>query len=149
MQKRSLFEQSNWRWILTITAVLAVLSLAVLTFSNQGTTASAASSHHHSHKPSSGGSHKTVTVWIQATDSCMQAVPGASFVVNGPGVANKTIGPTPGTRLVGLKTYMHYCPVDRGTCVQTTTGCTSVTLNVPSSGTAPYTITPKTVSGKQ
>lgn len=97
---------------------------------------------------SSGG--KTVTVWLQATDSCMEALPGAQFVVNGPGVTNSITGTTPGTLPAGVPTYVHgICPVDRGSCVSSLTGCVSVALNVPSSGTATYTITPKVIAGKQ
>ncbi|HLZ55770.1 MAG TPA: hypothetical protein VKR06_02385 [Ktedonosporobacter sp.] len=91
-------------------------------------------------------SGKTVTVWVQLTDSCKQALPGGSVVVNGPGIMNKVLTVS-GSGLVGLNTYQHFCPVQRGTCVQTNTGCASVALSIPASGTATYTITPGVLAG--
>lgn len=92
-------------------------------------------------------SSHTVTVWIQATDSCMEAIPGAQFIVNGPGVANSVTGTTPGTLPRGVPGYVSgQCPVNRGSCVSSSIGCTTAVLDVPSSGTATYTIVPKTVS---
>jgi hypothetical protein len=94
--------------------------------------------------PASSG--KTVTVWVQLTDSCEQALPGGSVVVNGPGISNKILSVS-GSGAVGLSTYQHTCPVQRGTCTQTSTGCASVALNVPASGTATYTITAAALGG--
>jgi hypothetical protein len=97
--------------------------------------------------PTPAPASKTVTVWIQATDSCMEAIPGAQFIVNGPGAANQVTGTTPGTLPRGVPTYISgHCPVDRGSCVSSTIGCVSVALDVPTSGTATYKITPKTIS---
>lgn len=139
MKKPSIFKQSPWRWVVAAVAILAVIGAATFTFLNNGTPASAASA-----RP------KTVTVWIQATDSCMEALPGAAFVVNGSGIVNRVTGTTPGVLPVGVPTYVHgHCPVDRGTCVKSTTGCTTAVLPVPAKGTATYTITPRVIAGKQ
>lgn len=97
--------------------------------------------------PAPATSSHTVTIWIQATDSCMEALPGAQFIVNGPDIANRVTGATPGTLPVGVPGYVSgHCPVNRGSCVNSVTGCVTAVLDVPSSGTATYTITPKTVS---
>jgi hypothetical protein len=139
MQKPSIFKQSHWRWVVATVAILAVIGAATFTFLNNGTQASAASA-----------GPRTVTVWLQATDSCMEALPGAAFVVNGPGMVNRVTGTTPGTLPVGIPTYVsHHCPVDRGTCVKSTTGCITAVLNVPATGTTTYTITPRVIAGKQ
>ena len=138
MQKPSIFKQSHWRWVVATVAILAVIGAATFTFLNDGTPVSAASA----------GS-RTVTVWLQATDSCMEALPGAAFVVNGPGMVNRVTGTTPGTLPVGVPTYAHKCPVDRGTCAKSTTGCITAVLNVPATGTTTYTITPRVIAGKQ
>jgi hypothetical protein len=82
---------------------------------------------------------KTVTVWIQVTDSCKQALAGGTFRVNGPGITNVITKPSSGTALQSLKSKK--CPVQHGTCVKFATGCTTATLNVPASGIATYTIT--------
>jgi hypothetical protein len=97
--------------------------------------------------PAPATTGKTVTIWIQATDSCMEAIPGAQFIVNGPGVANRITGMTPGTLPVGVPGYVSgQCPINRGSCVNSLTGCVTAVLDVPTSGTATYMITPKTVS---
>jgi hypothetical protein len=84
---------------------------------------------------------------MQATDSCMEALPGAQFIVNGPGAVNKMTETTPGTLPAGVPGYVSgHCPIDRGSCVNNLTGCASVVLNVPESGTVTYTIVPRTVS---
>ena len=92
-------------------------------------------------------SPRTVTVWVQATDSCEEALPGAFFVVAGPGLVRSSFGPTRGSHLAGLSTYRQHCPVDRGRCGPTLVGCASVVLPVPAVGTAKYTITPKVIAG--
>jgi hypothetical protein len=83
---------------------------------------------------------KTVTVWIQVTDSCKQALSGGTFKVNGPGIANVITRSTSGTTLQSLKSSKG-CPIQHGTCVKFATGCTTAVLNVPASGIATYTIT--------
>jgi hypothetical protein len=82
---------------------------------------------------------KTITVWIQVTDSCKQALAGGTFRVNGPGITNVITTPTNGKNLSSLSS--DNCPIQRGTCVNFSTGCTTATLNVPVSGIATYTIT--------
>jgi hypothetical protein len=134
MQKQSLLKQKRWRWAVAAIAVLAVFGAAVFTLGNSGAPVSAAGA-------------RTVTVWIQATDSCMEALPGAAFVVNGPGIVNRVTGTTPGTLPVGVPGYVHgLCPIPHGSCVKSTTGCVTVTLNVPSRGTNVYTITPRVIA---
>jgi len=87
---------------------------------------------------------RTATVWIQVTDSCKQALSGATFRVTGP-ATNVTTAATTGTtpKTLGAGT----CPIQQGTC-NFSTGCTTVSLNVPGSGIAIYKITPaKTAPG--
>jgi hypothetical protein len=133
MQKQSVFKQKGWRWAVAAVAVLAVISAAFFTLEGNGTSASAAPA--------------TVTVWIQATDSCMEAIPHAAFVINGPGIANKVTAATQGVLPVGVPGYVHgQCPVSHGSCTQSTTGCLTVVLNVPTRGTNTYTITPRIVT---
>jgi hypothetical protein len=117
-------------------AVLAVIGAAAFTFGGNGTAVNAAAAH-----------PKTVPVWIQATDSCMEALPGAAFIVNGPGIANRVTSTTPGTMPAGVPGYVHgQCPIPHGSCVKSSTGCITVTLNVPTSGTNVYTITPRVIA---
>jgi hypothetical protein len=139
MKEHFLCKQKSWYWAIAAVAILASIGTAVYTFTSNGTPASAAAS-------------KTVTVWIQATDSCMQALPGARFAVKGPDLpANgMSTGTTPGTFPVGVPGYIHgQCPIRHGSCMQSTTGCISIVLNVPASGTASYTIAPQAIAGKQ
>jgi len=90
---------------------------------------------------------RTVTVWIQSSDSCMEALPGATFIVNGPGIVNRLTGTTPGTLPAGIPGYVHgQCPIPHGSCVKSSTGCVTAVLNVPARGTNVYTITPRTVN---
>jgi hypothetical protein len=97
--------------------------------------------------PTPASSSKTVTIWMQATDSCMEAIPGAQFIVNGPGVVNKLTGTTPGTLPRGVPGYISgHCPINRGSCVSSSIGCATVVLDIPSSGTVTYTIVPRTIS---
>jgi hypothetical protein len=134
MQKQSLFKQKNRHWAVAAVAILAIIGAAAFTFVNSGATASAAGP-------------RTVTVWIQATDSCMEALPGAAFVVNGPGIVNRITAATPGTLPAGVPGYVHgQCPIPHGSCMQSTTGCIAVTLNVPTRGTNVYTITPRVIT---
>lgn len=130
MQK---FKQKSWRWAVATLAVLAVIGAVAFATQSSGSASAA--------RP------KTATVWIQATDSCMEALPGATFIVNGPGIVNRLTGTTPGTLPVGVPGYVHgQCPIPHGSCAKSTTGCISVVLNVPASGTNVYTITPKVIA---
>jgi len=83
---------------------------------------------------------RTVTVWIQVTDSCQQALSGATFTVAGPGT-HVTTGATNGGIPVSLPVRGGGCPIQHGTCVKFGTGCTTVVFHVPSTGVATYTIT--------
>ena len=85
-------------------------------------------------------SKRTITVWIQTTDSCKQALSGATFTVAGPGISTATAA-TGGSAPVFLSAPPGVCPIQEGNCVSISTGCTSVALNVPGSATATYTIT--------
>jgi hypothetical protein len=77
----------------------------------------------------------------------MEALPGATFIVNGPGIVNRLTGTTPGTLPAGIPGYVHgMCPIPHGSCANSTTGCITVTLEVPTSGTNVYTITPRIVA---
>jgi len=134
MQKQSLFKRRSLRWAIATVAVLAVIGAFAFVSGGSGS-ASAAPAR-----------SRTVTVWIQATDSCMEALPGAAFVVNGPGIVNRLSGTTPGTLPVGVPGYVHgQCPVSHGSCGNST-GCVIVTLNVPASGTSVYTIAPRIIA---
>lgn len=82
----------------------------------------------------------TVTVWIQTTDSCKQALSGATFSVNGPGINTVTPATSGGVPLSLPGGVVGQCPIQQGTC-NFPTGCTSINLNLPASGTATYTIT--------
>ncbi|HLZ63297.1 MAG TPA: hypothetical protein VKR06_40710 [Ktedonosporobacter sp.] len=138
---------TKWRLVGIITSILIILGVAVLT--SLGGDAFAASAHggkhktptptpHHTPTPTPGGSKGTVTVWIQVTDSCRHALSGATFTVSGPGI-NTTTAPTAGTVPVSIGGGS--CPIQRGSCVSTSTGCTSIALNVPATGINTYTIT--------
>ncbi|HEY7416036.1 MAG TPA: hypothetical protein VH593_12635 [Ktedonobacteraceae bacterium] len=83
-------------------------------------------------------SHQVRTFWVQVMDSCRQALPGAffSYKVNGTTVHE---GPTPGLKPLTVSVGIP-CPVQRGNCVRSTTGCLAFTIPVPASGTKTYTI---------
>jgi hypothetical protein len=135
MQKQSLFKRKSLRWAVATVAVLAVIGAVAFAAVGSGSASAAPVG------------PKTVTVWIQATDSCMEALPGAAFVVNGPGIVNRVTGATPGTLPVGVPGYVHrHCPIPHGSCMKSTTGCITVTLDVPTIGTNTYTITPRIVA---
>jgi hypothetical protein len=135
MQKQSPFKQKSLRWAVATLAVLAVIGAIAFTTMGSGSASAAPAS------------PRTVTVWIQATDSCMEALPGAAFIVNGPGIVNRLTGTTPGTLPAGVPGYVHgQCPVPHGSCMNSTTGCITVTLNVPARGTNVYTIAPRIIA---
>lgn len=117
----------KWRGVVTSTLTIAFLCSAIFTVAGQGQVAQAKDI-----------APKTVTIWIQVTDSCKHALPGATFQVTGPNI-NTTTTPTNGTGPKGLSS--NKCPIQQGTCKNFSTGCTSIVLNVPTSGTSTYTIT--------
>jgi hypothetical protein len=82
----------------------------------------------------------SVTLWLQATDSCERALPGASFsLVNASGQA--TVAPeTQGIAPVTIGNARGACPLSRGSCVQQVVGCTSWQIPVPNAGTVTYRI---------
>ncbi|MBV9231491.1 MAG: hypothetical protein JOZ18_19440 [Chloroflexi bacterium] len=126
----------NWRWVVVTISLLAIIGVVGLNIAGSAFAA----------KSSSGGSKpsKTVTVWIQVTDSCRQALSGATFSVSGPGIKTTTTKPTSGGAPVGLPGGAgSACPIQQGTCLNFSTGCTTATLNVPTTGTFTYTITVK------
>jgi hypothetical protein len=129
MQKKTVW---GWRWMQAILVMIALISatsfLMVTSVGAEGVA-------HSKHKK------KTITVWIQVTDSCKQALSGATFTVGGHGV-KRTTSPTTGKNPQGLPGYVNgQCPIQQGTCVNFPTGCTSTVLDVPSKGTASYKIT--------
>lgn len=111
----------RWVWMATIT--FGYIYLGVL--SSPGASAQTTTTH-------------TARFWLQAIDSCRQAIPGARFQINGHGF-NVAAGPTPGTkpRNVGPGT----CPIQRGNCVTVPTGCVSWNVPIPASGSLTYKIT--------
>ncbi|WP_220205012.1 hypothetical protein [Reticulibacter mediterranei] len=136
--KRS--SQRNWLWGVVIIVLLSLVALGM--FGERGITFahdSFASSHA---VPNS----RTVTLWIQATDSCAQALSGGNFIVQGPGT-NITTGLTGGASPKTLPAYktmpraQRHCPVNQGTCVKFSAGCVSLAVPVPATGTAQYTVT--------
>jgi hypothetical protein len=138
MKEHSLYKYKTWCWMVAVVAILSCIAAACV-FT-------------HDSIPASAASPRTVTVWIQATDSCMQALPGGKFIVKGPGLpANGTsTAATRGILPAGVPDYVHgHCPVSHGSCVRSTTGCINVALHVPAAGTAVYTITLRGIAGKQ
>ncbi len=133
MKKLSLMK---WRWAVTSTLTIVFLSTAIFMTAGKGQVAQA-----------KDNVPRTVTVWIQVTDSCKRTLPGATFTVTGPGI-NTTTAPTNGTGPKGLSSDK--CPIQQGKCKNFSTGCTSIALNVPASGTSTYTITvAQTAPGKK
>jgi hypothetical protein len=129
MKKKKL---SGWRWVVAILSMLTVICVASLVgIGNVGVAAAAAKV-----------KGKKVTVWLQVTDSCKQALLGATFTVTGPGINSTTAATTGGAKPQSLPGYINgQCPIQQGTCINFPTGCTSTTLNVPISGTAVYKFT--------
>jgi hypothetical protein len=119
------------RWRIAIPLIIAIIGAITISFTIAGTIFA---------QPQSSAA-RTVKVYIQTTDSCMQALSGATFTVAGPGI-NTTTAPTSGSRPRGLPGYVHgHCPIDQGTCLNFSTGCTTTLLNVPASGIATYKFT--------
>jgi len=131
-QRKGEYDRSgrrNWLWAGSLILLLVLLGLFPMTGRVMAATA------------------QTVTVWIQVTDSCQQALSGATFTVVGPGV-HSTTGATNGRAPVTLGGHVG-CPISNGTCVGFGTGCTTAVLNVPGSGVATYKITvAKTAPGQ-
>lgn len=117
----------KWSWVITLLLTGVFLNAAVFAVTGNSQTVQAKSN-----------ASRTVTVWIQVTDSCKYALSGATFGVKGPDI-NTITTPTNGTIPKGLSSKT--CPIQQGTCKNFSTGCTSVILNVPASGSAKYTIT--------
>lgn len=125
-----------------ITAILVLLGTPSFTVGGNAEAAPATSS------------QQTVSIWLQATDSCTIALPNITFTVSGPGVLPNTEMTTGGSGPQTIPSYraaprgQRHCPWDRRSCVGFSTGCASVRLNVPATGTATFTIIPKAISGK-
>jgi hypothetical protein len=82
----------------------------------------------------------TVTLWLQATDSCQEGLPGASFSLVSAG-GQATVAPvTRGTERATIGSTSGGCPITRGNCAQSTTGCTIWHIVVPGTGSVTYTI---------
>lgn len=83
---------------------------------------------------------KTVTLWLQATDSCQEALPGASFsLVDASGLA--TVAPVTRGKNRATINYTHNgCPITRGSCARPAIGCTMWHILVPTAGSVTYTI---------
>lgn len=87
---------------------------------------------------------RTVTLWLQATDSCQEGLPGASFsLVNASGQA--TVAPlTRGTERVTISNAEGDCPLAHGSCALLSVGCTTWHIVVPATGSVTYTIVENT-----
>jgi hypothetical protein len=81
----------------------------------------------------------TVTFWVQTMDSCQQAIPGASFKLQGKKLQNPQ-GPGPGAAPVTVASANGNCPLQRGNCSAVPTGCLSWTLPIPAAGSVTYKI---------
>jgi hypothetical protein len=83
---------------------------------------------------------RTVTLWLQATDSCEQALPGASFsLVNASG--QTFVAPlTRGTARVTIADARGACPLAHGNCTRRAAGCTAWHIVVPATGSVTYRI---------
>ncbi len=87
---------------------------------------------------------RTVTLWLQATDSCQEGLPGASFsLVDASGQA--TVAPlTRGTERVTIANAEGNCPLAHGSCALPSVGCTTWHILAPATGSATYTIVENT-----
>jgi hypothetical protein len=81
----------------------------------------------------------TATFWVQTMDSCQQAIPGASFKLQGKKLQNPG-GPGPGAGPVTVASANGNCPLQRGNCSAVPTGCLSWTLPIPAAGSVTYKI---------
>lgn len=87
---------------------------------------------------------RTVTLWLQATDSCQEGLPGASFsLVDASGQA--TVAPlTRGIERVTISNAGGNCPLAHGSCALPSVGCTTWHILVPATGSVTYTIVENT-----
>jgi len=143
MKKLSLSKLLNWRWTITIMAVITIIGAASFAFASYVGTTQAA--------PAKA---RTVTVYIQASDSCAQTLPDVRFTVSGPGVANVVTAPTNGLTPRIIPSYgsapraQRKCPWPTRSCSAFNQGCTTAVLPVPAKGTVTFKITPRLVSGQ-
>ncbi len=91
----------------------------------------------------------TVTIYLQAMDSCKEALPYAKFTLVAPNGTTSTLT-SAGTKRVTVASGT--CPLQRGNCtISNHTGCVSWQITPPTSGVATYKIkeqsTSKIVSG--
>jgi hypothetical protein len=82
----------------------------------------------------------STTFWLQTMDSCQQAIPGASFKLQGSKL-HIAKGPGPGTGPVTVGSVNGNCPLQRGNCSAVPTGCLSWSIPVPARGSVTYKIT--------
>ncbi len=87
---------------------------------------------------------KMTTLWLQATDSCKQGLPGASFSLISPSGKVLTAPQTQGMKRVSIPNASANCPTSQGSCILISTGCTSWTISLPRSGSVTYTIVENT-----
>jgi hypothetical protein len=113
--------------VLSIATVL-LLSIVMLVYSMIGGSNAGAAQ-----------SGKTTVFWLQTMDSCKQAIPGASFRLQGNGLSIDQ-GPTAGSKPLTIDPTST-CPDQRGNCVVSNqTGCVSWDVPVPTSGSKSYQI---------
>jgi len=79
-----------------------------------------------------------VILYLQAMDSCRQALPGANFVLMSPDGSTTPGGPSHGVTRV--KVGSGSCPLQHGNCAAVPTGCVSWIITPPVSGSVIYTI---------
>lgn len=87
---------------------------------------------------------RTVTLWLQATDSCQEALPGASFsLINASGQV--TLAPlTRGIARTTIDNKKGGCPIARGNCAGQAVGCTRWHIPIPAIGSVIYRIVENT-----
>ena len=88
--------------------------------------------------PSPASAQASRTVWLQTMDSCRHALPGAFQTVHVPDGHPLGIGPGAGAGPITVGAGA--CPLPRGSCTVTSTGCTSFSVAVPAGGPVTYTI---------
>lgn len=87
---------------------------------------------------------RIVTLWLQATDSCKQALPGASFsIINSSGQAFEA-PLTRGTARVLIGGSEGGCPIPHGNCARHATGCTAWHILLPATGFVTFRIVENT-----
>jgi hypothetical protein len=88
----------------------------------------------------------TVTLWLQATDSCKEGLSGASFSLVGASRLATVAPATRGTSRTTIGSASSGCPITQGNCAQAATGCTEWNIPVPGAGSVTYTIVEKTTN---